>query len=165
MLLEEFNRLDREEAIAALRPCVDVSRWCESIVDQRPFASIDALVAAGHRAAAPFTSSDVEAALVHHPRIGERAAGEGREAALSKSEQSGVDPQDTAVQEALREGNLTYEARFGRVFLIRAAGRTASDILQSLQERLGNDPETEDRIVAEQLREIALLRLKGTVTA
>ena len=54
----------------------------------------------------------------------------------------------------------SYEERFGHVFLIRAAGRSAEEILQSLQERLGNDPGTERRIAAEQLREIAVLRLE-----
>lgn len=84
---------------------------------------------------------------------------------MSRSEQSGVDPSDATVQQALREGNLAYEERFGRVFLIRAAGRSAEKILSTLQQRLHNDPDAEDRIVAEQLREIALLRLRGTVTA
>ena len=84
---------------------------------------------------------------------------------MSRSEQSGVDPSDAAVQQALREGNLAYEERFGRVFLIRAAGRSADEVLSALRERLQNDADAEDRIVAEQLREIALLRLRGTVTA
>jgi 2-oxo-4-hydroxy-4-carboxy-5-ureidoimidazoline decarboxylase len=36
----------------------------------------------------------------------------------------------------LREGNARYEARFGRVFLIRAKGRSGEDILQALERRL-----------------------------
>lgn len=164
MLLEEFNRADRAGAITALRPCVDVTRWCEHLVDHRPYDSIDSLVAEAARAADPFTAEEIEAAFVHHPRIGERAKGEGEEAALSRSEQSGVDDSDE-VQDALREGNRAYEERFGRVFLIRAAGRSAEEILGALRERLHNDDETEAVIVAQQLREIALLRLKGVVAA
>lgn len=83
---------------------------------------------------------------------------------MSRSEQSGVDPADAEVQEALRVGNRAYEERFDRVFLIRAAGRRADEILASLQERLHNAEDDEERVVAEQLREIALLRLKGVVT-
>lgn len=165
MLLEEFNRLEADDAVAALRPCVDVTRWCETIVERRPFETIEALVSEAAQAAEPFTAAEVESALAHHPRIGERADGATREATLSRAEQSGVDPSDAALQLALREGNLAYEQRFGRVFLIRAAGRSAEEILSSLRERLQNDDATEDRIVAEQLREIALLRLRGTVTA
>ncbi|MBW1640515.1 2-oxo-4-hydroxy-4-carboxy-5-ureidoimidazoline decarboxylase [Microbacterium resistens] len=164
MLLEEFNRADRSVAIAALRPCVDVTRWCEHLVDHRPYDSVESLVAEAAVAADPFTAEEIEAAFVHHPRIGERPKGEGAEAALSRSEQSGVDTSE-AVQEALREGNLAYEERFGRVFLIRAAGRSADEILAALRERLANDDDAEAVIVAQQLREIALLRLKGVVAA
>jgi 2-oxo-4-hydroxy-4-carboxy-5-ureidoimidazoline decarboxylase len=84
---------------------------------------------------------------------------------MSRAEQSGVDPSDGEVQDALVRGNRAYEARFGRVFLIRAAGRDAREILASLSERLEHTPEQEERIVAEQLREIALLRLKGMMEA
>ncbi|MGP6178356.1 2-oxo-4-hydroxy-4-carboxy-5-ureidoimidazoline decarboxylase [Microbacterium sp. A196] len=165
MELAEFNTADREAAIAVLRPCVDVTRWCEGIVDQRPFASIDALVSSAAEVASPFRSDEVEAALAHHPRIGERADGDSREASMSRSEQAGVDPADVAVQQALREGNHAYEERFGRVFLIRAAGRSAAEILTTLRTRLTHTGDEEERVVAGQLREIALLRLKGVITA
>ncbi|MGV2985438.1 2-oxo-4-hydroxy-4-carboxy-5-ureidoimidazoline decarboxylase [Microbacterium sp. AGC85] len=165
MLLEQFNLAERGDAVTALRPCIDVTRWCEDIVDRRPFDSVDSLVAEAAQAADPFTTEEIDSALAHHPRIGERAGGDSREATLSRSEQAGVDPSDADVQQALRDGNLAYEERFGRVFLIRAAGRSAGEILSSLRERLQHDPASEERIIAGQLREIALLRLRGTITA
>ncbi|WP_102193532.1 2-oxo-4-hydroxy-4-carboxy-5-ureidoimidazoline decarboxylase [Microbacterium aurantiacum] len=165
MLLDEFNRADRGDAIAVLRPCVDVTRWCEGIADRRPYATVDDLMIVAGEAADPFIAEEIEAALAHHPRIGERADGDSREAAMSRSEQTGVDPADSEVQQALREGNRRYEEQFGRVFLIRAAGRSAQEILSALRDRLQNDAVAEERVVAGQLREIALLRLKGTVTA
>jgi OHCU decarboxylase len=161
MSIDEFNRADREAAIATLRPCVDITRWCEEIADGRPYMSLDDLVARAEVAAAPFTVDEVEAALAHHPRIGERASGEHAEAAMSRAEQAGVDPSDAAVAAELAEGNRAYEQRFGRVFLIRAAGRSAEEILDALIRRLGNTPAEEQLVVAEQLREIAVLRLKG----
>lgn len=161
MLLEVFNGADRREAIAALRPCVDIGRWGEALVDGRPYASVGEVVAAAGSAARPFTPDEIEGALAHHPRIGDRARGDHREAELSRAEQSGLDPSDVEVQHALAEGNREYERRFGRVFLIRAAGRSAGEILDALNERLGHTPDEEDEIVAEQLREIAILRLKG----
>src|SRR5699024_11243933 len=56
------------------------------------------------------------------------------------------------------------EERFGFVFLIRAAGRSAEEILQSLEERMNNTPEQERLIAADQLRQIAALRLKGMIS-
>jgi 2-oxo-4-hydroxy-4-carboxy-5-ureidoimidazoline decarboxylase len=102
--------------------------------------------------------------MAHHPRIGERPTAGTTEASMSRSEQAGVDPADAAAAEALAKGNRDYEEKFGRVFLIRAAGRTAPEILQSLHERLTNTPAQEDTIVARQLREIAVLRLEGLIS-
>jgi hypothetical protein len=45
----------------------------------------------------------------------------------------------------------------------RTAGRPAEEIRASLENRLGTDEETRRSIVADQLREIALLRLAGMV--
>ena len=47
------------------------------------------------------------------------------------------------VTAAIAAGNAAYEQRFGRVFLIRAAGRSPEQILAELQRRLRNDDETE----------------------
>ena len=66
-----------------------------------------------------------------------------------------------AVADALAAGNRAYEEKFGRVFLIRAAGRSAQQILDALTARLDHSPAEEEPVVAEQLREIAVLRLKG----
>jgi hydroxyisourate hydrolase len=83
---------------------------------------------------------------------------------MSRSEQSGVDQRDAETVAALAEGNRAYEEKFGRVFLIRAAGRTAEEMLTALRERLGHTPEQEEPIVAQQLREIAVLRLEQSLS-
>ncbi|WP_353828671.1 2-oxo-4-hydroxy-4-carboxy-5-ureidoimidazoline decarboxylase [Agromyces sp. SYSU T0242] len=161
MTLDGFNDADRDDAIAFLRPCLDVDRWCADLADGRPYASVDALAARAEAAASPFTRAEVDGALAHHPRIGERPAGSGAEAAMSRAEQAGVDPADAEVAAALERGNRAYEERFGRVFLIRAAGRSSRDILEALSERLTHTAEEEEPVVADQLRQIAVLRLKG----
>ena len=159
--LSEFNQLSREAA-QVLRPCLDIDRWISALVDRRPYGSVDQLMSAGREAAEPFSQEEVEAALAHHPRIGQRAEGGSAEAELSRSEQSSLSVDDD-VRRRLRAGNLAYEERFGQVFLIRAAGRSAEEILAALESRLTNDEETERAIVADQLRQIALLRLSWAV--
>ena len=160
--IAEFDALSAQEADRLLRPCIDVDRWVRTVVDGRPYGSVESLTAAAESAADPFTGEEVEAALRHHPRIGERAEGVSQEASLSRSEQGGLRVDDE-VRRRLADGNRAYEDRFGRVFLIRAAGRTSEQILAALEERLGNDPDTESRVVGEQLREIAVLRLRQAV--
>ena len=164
MKLAEFNSADPVRAAEALKPCIDVRRWVETITAARPFPSKAALLKSAAEAAEPFTSAEVEAAMAHHPRIGERPTASTAEASMSRSEQSGVDPADSKVVEALAQGNRDYEEKFGRVFLIRAAGRTAAEILAVLNGRLANSPAEEDLIVAQQLREIAVLRLEGMIS-
>ncbi len=160
--ISAFNHMSPEEAAALLRPCLDVDRWVDTLLGRRPYSTADELYAAARTAAGSFTGPELEAALAHHPRIGQRAAGSSTEANLSRSEQSTLNL-DEDVQRRLTSGNLAYEQRFGRVFLIRAAGRSSEQILAQLESRLTNDVDTEDRIVGAQLQEIALLRLAAAV--
>lgn len=164
MHIEQFNAADRPDAIASLRPCLDIQRWLDELADARPYSSLESLLAAGRGAADPFTPAEVAAALAHHPRIGERAPGTSTEARLSQSEQAGLGNPEAAVAEALADGNRAYEEKFGQVFLIRAAGRSRAEILTSLNARLAHTPEQEEPIIGQQLREIAVLRLEGLMS-
>lgn len=145
---------------AALAACADVSRWVEALIVARPYASVDELLAYADATAQTWSDDEVDHALAQHPRIGERSQRPATEAAMSAREQSGVGT-GTDVAERLRAGNAAYEDRFDRVFLVRAAGRDADEILALLEQRLGNDDATERVVVKGQLREIALLRLRG----
>jgi hypothetical protein len=51
-------------------------------------------------------------------------------------------------------GNAEYEARLGHLFLVSAAGRDPAEILAALERRLGNDPDTELRVAADEHRRI-----------
>ena len=165
MQLTDFNSLSRADALEAIRPALDIPRWLEAVADARPYRHHDALLGTAREAAEPFSGEEIDQALSHHPRIGERARGDSAEAGLSRAEQSAVDPSDADVQRRLQEGNRAYEEKFGQVFLIRAAGRSPEEILQQLSERLQHDAATERTVVADQLRQIALLRLEGLVTS
>jgi 2-oxo-4-hydroxy-4-carboxy-5-ureidoimidazoline decarboxylase len=126
----------------------------------RPYADVDALLRASDRAVQGLDRDDLAEALAAHPRIGQRAAGSSTEAVWSRQEQAGVGDAQAEVRAALQEGNRAYEERFGHVFLISATGRSAEELLAALRERLGNDPDTEWGVVAEELRKITRLRLE-----
>ncbi len=53
--------------------------------------------------------------------------------------------------------------RFDQVLPVRAAGRSPTEMLTGLRRRLGNDPESERREVAGQLRQITRLRLERSL--
>ncbi len=66
---------------------------------------------------------------------------------------------ETDVQEAITRGNAEYEKRFGRIYLVAAAGRSADELLSLLQQRLDNDPATELEVVRGELARISRIRL------
>ena len=72
--------------------------------------------------------------------------------AASQREQAGVDPATGDTAARLAAGNAAYEQPVGRVFLIRAAGRDAEQILAKLDRRLGNDDDAERAETVDNLR-------------
>jgi 2-oxo-4-hydroxy-4-carboxy-5-ureidoimidazoline decarboxylase len=126
----------------------------------RPYRDLQALVDAAERAWSELEPSDWVEALAGHPRIGERG---GASPAASEREQSGVRNASVDLLEQLADANRRYEARFGHVFLIAAAGRDSNQILAALRERMRNDPVTEARVAAAEHRKIARLRLEALV--
>ncbi|OUZ07074.1 OHCU decarboxylase [Aeromicrobium sp. PE09-221] len=162
MPVDAFNALPREEAIALLLTCARVTRWAEEVADARPFGTRDELLAAAEHSARRWTAAELDEALAGHPRIGEHPGGSDPEAAFSRAEQSGV-PDDHATRERIATGNAVYERRFGRVFLVRAAGRGPEQILAELERRLDHDPMAEIPVALAELRDIALRRLETSL--
>ncbi|MCD4525599.1 2-oxo-4-hydroxy-4-carboxy-5-ureidoimidazoline decarboxylase [Nocardioides sp. cx-173] len=163
MQLGELNAASTDEATALVRGWADVPAWAAAVVGARPYADVPALRAAAAAYADAWTPEEVTAALAGHPRIGERAAGDGASAAMSRAEQAGV-PEDDDVLARLAEGNRRYEETFGRIYLVRAKGRSAEEMLALLEQRLRHDPDTELLVTMGQLKEIAMLRLDDSVT-
>ena len=96
-----------------LLSCLSVPRWADAVLAGEPYVDRSALLSAADVAARSLSEEELEQALSAHPRIGERGGSQ------SQREQAGVDPSGRLVA-----GNAAYEERFGRVFLIRAAGST-----------------------------------------
>ncbi|MEQ0416819.1 2-oxo-4-hydroxy-4-carboxy-5-ureidoimidazoline decarboxylase [Klebsiella sp. JB_Kp045] len=161
--LRQFNRLSHDEAVALLAPCVAIPAWSDTLVSLRPFACREALLQVAREAMADWGENDLNAALSAHPRIGEKPTGSQAHATMSRQEQSAVDSDNEKLAQALREGNARYEARFGRVFLIRAKGRSGEEMLQALTRRLQHTADEEVAEALAQLREITMLRLEGAI--
>jgi 2-oxo-4-hydroxy-4-carboxy-5-ureidoimidazoline decarboxylase len=144
-----------------LAASLNVNRWIDEVAARGPFATPAELLAVAAEAATPLSPSEIDEAIAHHPRIGEKPVGEGASQEFSRAEQSALGDEDALTAEQLAAGNAAYEERFGRVFIIRAAGRTRAEILEELTRRLELPNASELEIVGTQLREIALLRLEA----
>jgi 2-oxo-4-hydroxy-4-carboxy-5-ureidoimidazoline decarboxylase len=162
--LESFNTEPAERAEEVLRACNAAPSFAAAVAAGRPYPDADALVARAEEVSRALPWEEVAAALAAHPRIGDRVAGSSAEAAASRQEQSGMGAADAELRAAVVDGNRAYEERFDQVFLVRAAGRSAAEMLAELRRRLENSPEDERAEVTEQLAQITGLRVRGIVT-
>jgi 2-oxo-4-hydroxy-4-carboxy-5-ureidoimidazoline decarboxylase len=154
--LRWFNELPPAAAARELVRCCGARAWAARVAAGRPYADMASLLAAADAAWAEADRASRLEAFAAHPRIGQSDGA----SAWSRREQAGARGAAPEVLAALAEGNRRYEARFGHVFLICASGRDAAEMLAELEARLGNDPETELRVAAEEQRKITRLRLE-----
>ena len=163
--MERWRRIDGadvEDARAQLALCCGAARWVERMLARRPFGSRDAALSAADDTWFALGPDDWREAFTHHPRIGDVESLRQRYPAsghLSEREQAGLSGTGDDVLAELMERNREYEARFGFIFIVCATGRTASEMLGLLRDRLTNDPGTEIRIAAGEQARITALRL------
>ena len=160
MTLNEFNDADPAVLKPLLLSYAAIPAWADDLMAARPFDTLASLLAVAEQLTLGWQPQQVASALSHHPRIGETAAGDDAAADHARREQPSLTDHDGALKRALLAGNRQYEARFQHIFLIRAAGRGAEEILACLRRRLNNTDEQEQLATTEQLREITLLRLR-----
>jgi len=166
MTVTELDVLPPGKAAALLAACCGSRAWTAAMVARRPFATRDALVRGADDEWARLAPADWLEAFSHHPRIGEQSAAApagGTASAWSAGEQARVATAAGPVQQRLALAQRDYEARFGHIFLICAAGKSADEILAAARARLHNDPATELRVAAEEQRQIMRLRLEKLI--
>jgi 2-oxo-4-hydroxy-4-carboxy-5-ureidoimidazoline decarboxylase len=158
-----LNALEPTEARAALARCCGASRWIEAMLTRRPFATSAVLFADAETTWAALGREDFLEAFAHHPRIG-ASSGDApvlrATAAWSSEEQARVGEADAETQLALRAANEEYLRRFGYIFIVCAAGKSAAEILALLRARLPNDGARELAIAAAEQARITRLRLE-----
>ena len=168
LTLTLLNALSPPEAAEQLRACCGSSSWVEAMLAHRPYQSVDHLLSVADEAWRANGPEDWDEAFAHHPRIGEvRAAALVSPAARiwSAAEQGTAAASGAAARAALAEANTTYERRFGRIYIVCAAGRSAEELLADLESRMGNDPDQERAVAAEEQRKITRLRLLALMGA
>jgi allantoicase len=160
--LDGFNAMKEGDAAHLLAACCGSSKWVAGMLVRRPFEDLEDLLMASDEAAEALEPQDWLEAFRHHPRIGEGSAQtpvSSTANAWSQSEQAAASESSSDIQSRIAEGNREYEKRFGFIFIIRAAGRTADEVLASLEERLGNAADVELAIAAREQLQITNLRL------
>jgi 2-oxo-4-hydroxy-4-carboxy-5-ureidoimidazoline decarboxylase len=162
-VLARWNALPRDEAEREILACCGSRTWAASIASKRPIQDEASLLAASEAAWQSLRETDWLEVFRSHPRIGETRGEEtatAQSSAWSAQEQQKAAAADESVKMALLRGNRDYEQKFGRIFIVCATGKSASEILEILKSRLQNHEATELRQAAEEQRKIMHLRLK-----
>jgi len=161
--LERLNVLPPDDAVRELLTCCGSREWARRMAAARPFADEGSLLEAADQVWWALEVQDWLEAFRSHPRIGEKKAEAGqtsREQAWSAGEQAGMSSAAAETQRALAEGNREYDERFGFIYIVCAAGKTADEMLALLRQRLANDPAAELRVAAGEQNKITRIRLE-----
>jgi 2-oxo-4-hydroxy-4-carboxy-5-ureidoimidazoline decarboxylase len=173
-VLARWNLLDTEAAARAILPCCGSRAWAQGVAARRPFADAEELFAASDVVWRGLPEDAWREAFDSHPRIGQShaRAATAESLAWSAEEQrsarsgagsgtrSGGGSHEDAARLALAGRNRQYEERFGRIFIVCAAGKSAAEILETIERRMENSAEAEMLEAAEQQRQITQLRLR-----
>lgn len=161
--LDALNSLSLAEAESHFRDCCGSREWARIMAATRPFHTSEELIS---RAETIWNSLGPTAwleAFAAHPKIGAKKAAPAQQALSaewSKGEQAGMDDADARVRDELAEANRLYEEKFGYIFIVCATGKTAEEMLALCRGRLGNPPEAELPVAAEEQRKITEIRLR-----
>ncbi len=155
MPLSRFNAAPALEASALLMHCCSSRRLAVRIAACRPYPNMGALGAALDEASFDMTSQDLTEALEAESS---QMLSPGRGPAPEVGQRGTL-----AAYTALRAAHAAYNARFGYPFLICLDSVDPAEWLDheldSVRSRLGNDPEEELVVAAEELRRLARGRL------
>lgn len=162
-VLARWNELQPAEAAKEILSCCGTSAWADGMARKRPFEDEATVLITSDEVWRSLKASDWLEAFRSHPKIGESRAVQPKgtsSAAWSKQEQNSVAIASDELKRDLAEGNREYEEKFGFIFIVCAAGKSALEILAILRRRLQNGKEIELREAAEEQRQITQLRLK-----
>mgnify|MGYP001162716495 FL=1 len=166
MSLPLLNSAPQHTAATYLRKCCSSEEWITRMLRQRPFRDSDAVHAAADSAWIDLGEEDYLEAFRGHPKIGDIQSLKKKysdSANLARSEQSGVESASPEILQKLSATNHAYEEKFGFIFIVCATGKSASEMLAILQDRLERERAAELKTACEQQRQIFHLRLDSFI--
>jgi 5-hydroxyisourate hydrolase/2-oxo-4-hydroxy-4-carboxy-5-ureidoimidazoline decarboxylase len=163
MTFKEFNNLSKEEAQKALEKCCVSKTWIAKMVENRPFSSEGELI---QKAATIWfedcSIEDYKEAFTGHPKIGDVNSLKEKFTHTKDwaiNEQSKMEAANHATIEALAQANTNYEAKFGYIFIVSASGKSAEEMLATIQARLEHQPSDEIYVSMNEQHKITVIRL------
>lgn len=164
--IERLNTLPSEELKGQFLKCCGSTEWAGRMADERPFASLEELLAGADRIWRSLEVDDWLEAFASHPKIGEKKSVRPTAEdtlAWAEQEQSSTRDASNDTLRALTERNKEYEEKFGYIYIVCATGKSSEEMLAILERRMDNAPEEELLVAAAEQAKITELRLKKLI--
>jgi allantoicase len=149
------NNIDEQSRREELIGCCGSKAWASAVAARAPYPDVASLMSTADQVWNKLDKDDWLEAFAAHPKIGASKA-----SGWAKDEQAGASSASEAAQQELATLNEDYEKRFGYIYIVCATGKSADEMLSILRSRVGNDPDHELQIAAEEQRKITRLRLE-----
>ena len=160
--IDKLNKLNKSEFISIFGNVFEKTQWiAEKAFDSIPYNNFDELTL---RMIEIYSNSESENHLIilnSHPEL----VVEKKLTLESKQEQSGANLNQCSDKEfnEFKKLNINYKNKFGFPFIIAVKGKNRIEILESFRKRINNTIETEFEEAKEQVKKIALLRIKDII--
>jgi urate oxidase/2-oxo-4-hydroxy-4-carboxy-5-ureidoimidazoline decarboxylase len=164
--VEGLNGLDREAFVERVGFAFEDSPWVAAAAwEARPFGDVNSLHAAMVRVVEEAPAERKLALIRAHPELGARAAAARSLGPASAGEQAsaGLDRLAPEHHARLEAGTKAYRDTFGFPFVVCVREHTVESILEGVESRLANEPETEIRTALAEIAKIASLRLRDAL--
>ncbi|MFO0587067.1 MAG: allantoicase [Polyangiaceae bacterium] len=160
--LDAWNAMSEADARTLAMSWNGAGAFAKKMIDARPAKSVRALFQAAEDAWWSLGEADFLEAFAAHPRLGQPKKAETqteKSAAWSANEQSGITATAEQVAARLADLNERYFEKNGFIFILFATGRTATDVLARIEERIENERATEIENAAREQAKITRLRI------
>jgi 2-oxo-4-hydroxy-4-carboxy-5-ureidoimidazoline decarboxylase len=157
--LDAFNGLPAGKAVHALYECCNCVTLAHDLAGGRPYADREALFRKADALLFSLSEQSLDDILQAYPRVGRRPR-----STRSQAEQSSVWDEQPATMARLDRAARDYAEQFGFEFVMHVGGLAADgcaqSVIGSIQDRMHHDPETERKVVRNELAKINRSRLE-----
>jgi OHCU decarboxylase len=157
--LEAFNELPDRKAVHALYECCNSVTLARDLSRGRPYADHTALFRRADALLFSLSESSIDAILQAYPHVGRRPR-----STNSQAEQCSVWDECPEVMAELAAAVRDYADQFGFDFVMHIGGLArevcATSVIAAVRDRMHHDPETERKVVCNELARINRSRLE-----
>ncbi|MDY6999163.1 MAG: 2-oxo-4-hydroxy-4-carboxy-5-ureidoimidazoline decarboxylase [Actinomycetota bacterium] len=153
--LDAFNAMPMRRAVHAIFECCYSVPLAADLARARPFDSHDQLFRYADTLLFGLGEDSIDSILQAYPDVGRRPGSE-----KSQAEQCAIIDERPEIMTELTTASKAYLDHFGFGFVMYVNGFGADEVLATMRDRMHNDPETERKVVRNELARINRTRLE-----